>query len=267
MELGAWDGWASSILSFVAIVIGILIAAKALRQSGQIADSQAKMEKENYLSGRMQGLVEHARATVLESRTIQDLTSPRMSELLSFPEGDVSLIGERRTTVLSALSRLLVQVELLRIYAITMPSVGADSSRARVALSNLMDEGAWLYSEALHLSILAFDDDPDDDVDLSDRHAIVDALLNGSFVNLSTRLLSDCVGRNYDDIPYFNEPGSPWPAVYRRRKEVLLGAVVSKKSGLPGSLVEAGVWSLDHTSDRFQDALMSVLQEWDDLRG
>ena len=267
MELGSLDGWASSVLSFIAILIGVLLAAIAVRQSGKIAASQATMEKESYLSGRMQGLVEHARATVLESRTIQDLASPRMSELLSFPEGDLSLTRERRTAVLSALSRLLVQVELLRIYAITMPTVGADRSRARVALSNLMDEGAWLYSEALHLSILAFDDDPDDDVDLADDQSVVDALLNGSFVNLSTRLLSDCVGKNFDDIPSYREPGSPWPAVYERRESVLLDSVMSGKSGRPRSLTEAGVWSLDHTSDRFQDALMSVLQEWDDLRG
>lgn len=266
MELGSLDGWVSSVLSGFAILIGVFLAALALRQSGNIAASQEAMEKESYLSGRMQGLVEHARATVLEARTIQDLTSPRTSELLSFPEDDASLISERRATVLSALTRLQVEVELLRIYAITMPAVGTSDSRARVALSNLMDEGAWLYGDALHVSILAFEDDEDDDVDLSDDQSIVDALLNGSFVNLPTRLLSDCVGINPDDIPTYSEPGSPWPGVYKRREKVLLGGALSKKSWRPDSLTEAGVWSLNHTSDRFQDALMSVLSEWDALR-
>jgi hypothetical protein len=130
-----------------------------------------------------------------------------------------------------------------------------------------MDEGAWLYSEALHVAILAFEDAQDDDVDLSDDQSIVDALLNGSFVNLPTRLLSDCVGKNPDDIPSYREPGSPWPEVYKRREKVLLGGVISTKSWRPDSLTEASVWSLGHTSDRFQDALMSVLHEWDALRG
>ncbi|GAA3211747.1 hypothetical protein [Microbacterium terregens] len=49
---------------------------------------------------------------------------------------------------------------------------------------------------------------------------------------------------------------------------ILIGIVlaVSGMSWRPGSLAEAGSWSLEHTSDRFQDALMSVLREWDDLR-
>lgn len=267
MELGSLDGWVSSILSGIAILIGVMLAALALRQSQKIADSQAAMEKESYLSGRMQGLVDHARATVLEARTIQDLTSPRTSDLLSFPEGDFSLISQRRESVLSALTRLQVEVELLRIYAITMPSVGTIDSDARTALSNLMDEGAWLYGDALHLAILAFEDDDDDDiVDLSDDQSIVDALLNGSFVNLPTRLLSDCANEDPDAIPNYGEPGSPWPGVYERREKVLLGKVTARRSWRPDSLTEAGVWSLDHTSDRFQDALMSVLREWDLLR-
>src|SRR5690606_35687447 len=141
---------------------------------------------------------------------------------------------------------LQVEVELLRIYAITMPRVGASDSEARSALSDLMDEGAWLYSDALHLSILAFEASPED-VDLADDQSIVDALLNGSFVNLPRRLLSDVVGMNPDDVPFYSEPGSPWPAVYKRREGVLLESMVAKKSWRPGSLAEAGSWSLDHT--------------------
>lgn len=269
MELGSLDGWASSVLSGIAILIGIYLAVLALRQSREIADSQATMETESYLSGRMQGLVEHARATVLEARTIENLASSRMAELLSSPQGDANSIEERRSAVLDALTRLQVQVEMLRIYAITMPTGGGGASdvSARAALSNLMDEGAWLYGDALHASILAFEVEVAEHPDLSDDQSIVDALLNGSFVNLPTRLLSDCVDKDPDDIPRYSEPGSPWPGVWERREKILLTGVMSRKSWRPDSLAEAGVWSLAHTSDRFQDAMMSVLREWDALRG
>lgn len=266
MEPGSLDGWVSAILSGAAIFVGIGLAWWALRVSKKVADSQAAMESESYLSGRMQGLVDHARATILEARTIQDLTSSRMAELLSIAKDDANSMSERQALVRNALTRLQVEVELLRIYAITMPQVGTSDSEARSALSGLMDEGAWLYSDALHLSILAFEDSGDSGVDLSDDQSIVDALLNGSFVNLPRRLLSDIVGMNPDDVPYYGEPGSPWPAVYKRRERVLLQRVVAKKAWRPESLAVAGSWSLDHTSDRFQDALMSVLEAWDSLR-
>lgn len=267
MELGSLDGWVSSVLSGFAILVGVFLAALALRQSGRIAVSQKAMEEESYLSGRMQGLVEHARATLVEARTIQDLTSPHMSNLLSFtPDIAAAQASERRTTVLGALTRLQVEVELLRIYAITMPLAGTSDTPAREALSTLMDEGAWLYSEALHVSSLAFEEAPDEDVDLSDDHAIVEFLLNGAFMNLPTRLLSDCVGLNPDDIPKYREPGSPWPAVYKRREKMLMDQAASIKGWRPDSITEVGVWSLDHTSNRFQDALMTVLEEWDALR-
>lgn len=263
-ERGSLDGWASAILSGIAILVGIALAWLALRQSGRIAANQAAMEEESYLSGRMQGLIEHARATVLEARTILDLASPRLAELLAFPPEDDSA-SERRSTIRDALTRLEVEVELLRVYAITMPGVGGSGTKASVALSELMDEGAWLYSDALHLAILTFDEDPEV-VDLSEGQSIVDALMNGSFVNLPRRLLSDLVGKNPDDVPHYNDPGSPWPEVYRRREKILLETVVAKKSWRPDSLAEAGVWSLAHTVDRFQDALMRVLEEWDALR-
>lgn len=266
MELGSLDGWVSSVLSGIAILIGIYLAAKALGKGEAIADTQARREEESYLSGRMQGLVDHASATVVEARTIQDLASPRMSELLSIPPEDGSRTAERRDTVLKALTRLQVQVELLRVYAITMPKTGDKKAPPSAALANLMDEGAWLYGDALHAAILAFEEEPSHDADLSDNQSIVDALLNGSFVNLSTRLLSDCIGKNPDSIPSFSEPGSPWPSVYKRREKVLLDVVLSRISWRPQSLAEASVWSLDHTLDRFQDAMMSVLQEWNAFR-
>jgi len=262
----SWDGALSSVLSFVAIVIGIVLAALALRQSGQIARGQATQETESYLSGRMQGLVEHARETMLESQTILDLTNPLMGELLSAPEGDRDAINERRSAVVGALSRLQVHVELLRIYAITMPAVGRNDSSARTALADLMDEGAWLYSEAMHLSILAFEESPLDDVDLSDNESVIGELLNGSLVNLPRRLLSDLDGKDPNDVPFFSEPGSPWPAIYSRREDVLRRGVVREGSGPRDSLTEAAASSLAHTSERYQGFLMAVLRQWNSLR-
>lgn len=267
MDIGSMDGWVSAILSGMAVLVGIVLAWIALWQSKRIAEGQALMERESYLSGRMQGLIDHARATVLEARTIQSLTSARTSELLSFPPNDAGSLGERRTAVLSALSRLKVEVELLRVYAVTMPAVENDGDSAKSAVFDLMDEGAWLYSEAFHLSTLAFEVDSADDVDLADEKSIVDALLNGSLVNLSTRLLSDCAGKDYDKIPSFREPGSPWPDVYKRREKMLMDGVISQKSWRPSSLTEAGEWSLEHTVNRFQDRMIEVLKKWDAGRG
>ena len=96
--------------------------------------------------------------------------------------------------------------------------------------------------------------------------SVADALLNGSFVNLDTRLLSDCIGMDPDSVPSYSEPGSPWPAVYQRREEVLLTTVLANTSWTPRSLTEAATWSLSHTTNRFQDALMALLTEWDALR-
>lgn len=189
-----------------------VLAAFALVQSGRTARGQAAQETESYLSGRRQGLAEHARETMLEPQAILNLTGPRMAELLTPPEGDVDLTNERRSEVLGALSRLKVQVELLRVYAITMPAVGPSDTGARTALAGLMDEGAWLYNEAMHLSILAFEETPVDDVDLADSESIIGALLSGSLVNLPRHLLSDLDGKDPNDVPCYNHAGSPWPA-------------------------------------------------------
>jgi hypothetical protein len=273
LDSGALDGWASAILSGIAILVGIWVAYLALSQAGKIAKSQAAleltisgrqntMEMESYLSGRMQGLIDHARATLLEARTIFDLADPRTFELLSFPEADSDLVSTRRIEVLSSLSRLQTEVELLRAFAITMPAIGSISGDARQALYKLMDEGAWLYSEAFHLSILAFEDTPEDDVDLSDHQAVIDALLNGSLVNLPRRLLSDLIDKDPDNVPYLGQPGSPWDSIYARRKKVLLESGVAKPSKFLNSLTQFAASSLHHTLDRFQDALIAVLRQW-----
>ena len=268
MDLWNWDGWASAILSGIAILVGIALAWIALWQSHKVASSQAFRDNENYLTGRMQELIDHARAIVMEAGTIQDLTSPRLTELLSFPDDGARLVDDDRREVRTVLSRLSTQVELLRVYAITMPKVNDEATGERTALNALMDEGAWLSADALHVAILRFATDADDldDVDLGDRQSVADALLNGSFVNLDTRLLSDCIGMDPDSVPSYSEPGSPWPAVYQRREEVLLTTVLANTSWTPRSLTEAATWSLSHTTNRFQDALMALLTEWDALR-
>lgn len=288
MDPGSWDGWLSAVLSFVAILIGIALAAVALAQAAKIAKSQAAletwlanrqdaMEKESYVSGRMQGLVDHAREAIVEARTILDLTDPRTSELLSFPENDPALISERRTNVLSALSRLQTQVELLRVYAITMPAVASRDDAASVAVSRddtartalykLMDEGAWLFSEALHLATLAFEAESlHDDADLSNEQSIIDALLNGSFVNLPRRILSDLNGKDPDHVPYMGQNGSPWDGIYERREKILLDSGVARPSKFTTSLTQYGASALRHTVDRFQDKLIAVLDEWNALK-
>ena len=276
---GTWDGWAGAVLSALAILVGIGLAWWALRSSKQLAKQQQDLERvlaerqelqiqqqtaldeESYLSSRMQELVQHARTTIAEAHSIHTVTSPRIYELLSVDHATQVQREERQHASLAALSRLQVEVDLLRIYAVTMPLAGSGDRTRSESLMRLMDEGAWLYSEALHCAIVAFDQNQQE-LDLSDNQEVVDALMNGAFANLNTRLLSDCIGFDPDSIPHYSEPGSPWPEVYRRRKQMLLDTVMARKSWVPRSLAEAASWSLAHTVDRFQDALMDVLEEW-----
>ena len=262
LDWGSWDGWVAAILSAVAVVIAIWLANKAIAASNKIAARQAALDEESYLTTRMQELVQHARTTLYEAHNVQTLTSPRLYDLLSIDQQTEEQIAARQSAVLASLSRLDVEVSLLRAYAITMPRT-TQQKRAQVdTLYALMDEGAWLYTEALHCAILAFEE-PDSSTALDNDQAVVDALMNGAFPNLKTRLLSNCVGLDPDKIPYYSEPGSPWPEVYRRRAEMLLTTVMARKSWHPGSLAEAATWSLAHTIDRFQDSLIGVLQNWD----
>jgi uncharacterized membrane-anchored protein YhcB (DUF1043 family) len=281
--IGTWDGWVGAILSGIAVLVGIGLAWWALRSAEKISSRQAELEKElagrqeqlaqrqtaleeeAYLSSRMQELIQHARTTLAEAQTIQTLTSPRLYELLSMDPTTPTQQEERQRAALESISRLEVEVDLLRIYAVTMPTAGSDHATPSESLKRLMDEGAWLYSEALHCAILSFD--PDHlDVELTDDQAVVDALMNGAFVNLNTRLLSDCIGLASDQIPSYSELDSPWPEVYNRREQILRDTVMARKSWSPSSIAEAATWSIAHTVDRFEDALMDVLSEWNSSR-
>lgn len=282
--LGTWDGWVGAILSGIAVLVGIGLAWWALKTSERLARRQEKLEKklaqrqeelarqqtaldeESYLNSRMQELIQHARTTLAEAQNVQTLTSPRIYELLSIDPGTQVQVAERQQASLESLSRLRVEVDLLRVYAVTMPMAGSTDRTRSKSLMRLMDEGAWLYSEALHCAIIAFDQDNNQDVVLTDDQNVVDALMNGAFVNLNTRLLSDCIGLDADKIPYYSEPGSPWPEVYRRREQMLLESIMARKSWTPDSLAEAATWALAHTVDRFQDALMAVLTDWNASR-
>lgn len=276
IEMGSWDGWVGAILSGVAVLVGIALAWWALRAASKLAKAQlrhddrlskrqAALDEESMINDRMQELVQHARSTLAEAQKIGHLTSPRIYDLLSIDGSRPDHLEERQKAALESISRLQVEVDLLRIYATTMPAIDDSGAARSQPLLQLMDEGAWVYSDALHCAILAFSAD-DEDVQLSDDQSVVDALMNGSFVNLNTRLLSDCIGLDVDKIPSFSEPGSPWPAVYQRREQILLNAVMAQKSWKPESLAEAATWALAHSINRLQDALLEVLQEWNSSR-
>lgn len=267
MEFGTLDGWVSSVLSGIAILVGIVLAGVALRQSSTIARNQQRMEVEAYLSQRMNELATHAREIVHEAGLIMSAIGPRMDELLSVSDVSSDEKTARRQAVTAAISRLDASVDLLRIYAVTMPRVGDKSHGPSSAISRLMDEGTWLSANALYSAICVFaEGDNVEDVDLNSNQAVADTLLNGTFVNLSPRLLSDCVGMDPDNVPSMGQPGSPWESIYARRETLLMTEVLPRASWRPDSISEAAIWALAHSSNRFQDALLEVLGEWDKAR-
>lgn len=267
VDWGTIPDWFGVALAAVATIIAVVIAyvvwkqtqrlaEKELSEARQLADRENNLAHESYLRDRMQNLVDFANDMAQSAHQLFALTSPRHAELLGDDGYFEKSRDEHRELVHEQLSLLAARRDLLRTFALTMPELGAANDSS--ALDRLMDEGAWLYTDALHAAILRFSDDHDV-VDMTNRNEVVDALMNGSFGNLNTRLLSACRGLDPDRIPYYGEPGSPWPAIYKAR-EVVMTSIFD--GGLPSSLTEAAGWVLMHTLDRYEDALVDVLRAW-----
>jgi hypothetical protein len=250
--------WAGTGLSFIAVVVSVVIAFAVSKQSRSIAADQVRQQREAYLAGRMQEMVGHTRAIMLEASTVVSLTSTRVREdLLGIAKEDAPARALRQERIGDALTRLEVEVSLLRAYAVTMPSSlsGDAASRARDAIRHLTDEGTWLSSACHFAAFTHFDDEgtwSEDDV--------LESLAVGHLENVDNRLLAALPeGIDPDNVPKYFEPNSPWPQIMEERRAILQRHE-SAWAGEPLSV--ASNRAVDPVLTRFQNALIRVLREW-----
>nr|WP_307331051.1 hypothetical protein [Microbacterium sp. SORGH_AS_1204] len=259
--LSAISSAVAALLSIAAVAVTVYVARVASKQSRDLASEQEHRESSAFLSSWKQDVLAHGKAALLAARKIEALTSPRLSELLSEHPMKASESADLRREVRHLLADLRTEVALLRAIDTT---IGPDLPLPAERFAGLLNEAAWMETDATHLAFLAFSgesDDDDESVDLHDEDAVVDALMNGSFVNLNPRLLAECADMNADDVPSWGEPGSPWKSIYDKREKLLRGHPALRGSWKPSSLAEAATRSLSLTTDRFEDALVRLLRE------
>ncbi|MET3452853.1 MULTISPECIES: hypothetical protein [Curtobacterium] len=255
---GTTADWIGAASSGAAVIVSVLVALFVGRQSASIAANQVRQEREAYLAGRMQGLVDHARAVVTEARTVWALTSTRFrDELLQIPAEDEQRRASRQEKLSEALTRLETEVGLLRAYGVTMPNgpENAPDPDARAAVSRLTDEGTWLSSAAQFAAYTHFED-PDDSSDDS----VFDDLVSGHLENIDARLLASLPdGMDPDRVPYYREPGSPWPAILDDRRDIMRD---ESRSWAGEPLPVVANRAVAFLLNRFQDELITVLDAW-----
>lgn len=252
--VSAVAGSFATLLSAVAVVVAVRVSRETNKQTKAIASEQALREVRAYHGDRKAEFREQCRVILAASNAIEELLSPRVSELLS-----ASPSSEDLATVRSHLAQLSAQVNLLTTF--TNSSSGIPTSAART-VRELLEEAAWVNSDSLHLAILVTDNsDEEEDVDLQSPQAVVDALLNGSAVNLDPRLM-----------PGYN-PASPngagtdahseWEKAYARREVLLLESGIVTAQPRPSSLAEVAARSLGWVSiRRFADRADELLSCW-----
>lgn len=246
----------AALLSIAALAVTIYVARIASRQARELANDQARREASMFISAWKQDVLAHGKAALVAARSIEALTSPRLAELLSDQSVNEADTGALRGEVRHLLAQLETEVALLRAIDTTI----SDEHQLPVgSLGSLLNEGAWMDTDATHLAILAFDQELDPE-DVADHRTTVDALMNGSFVNLNPRLLAECAGYAPDDVPTYSQPGSPWPLVYEKRESLLMESSTLKGSWKPESLADAAARSLTFSTDRFEDALVALLR-------
>jgi hypothetical protein len=255
---GSIVDWVGTGLSFIAVVVSVIIAFVVSKQSRSIAADQVRQQREAYLAGRMQEIVGHTRAIVLEASTVVSLTSTRVREdLLSIAKEDAPARALRQERISDSLTRLEVEVSLLRAYAVTMPaSLGGDSaSRAKESIGRLKDEGTWLSSACHFAAFTHFDDEG-----TWSRDDVLENLAVGHLENVDNRLLAALPeGIDLDNVPKYFEPASPWPQILEERRAILQRHE-SAWAGEPMSV--AANRAVDPVLTRFENALIDVLREW-----
>jgi hypothetical protein len=241
-------------LSAGAVIVAIRVARQSSAQARAIASEQAQRELKSYYADRKSEFREQCRAVLASANAIEAMLNPRVSELIADSSGSSDVESIR-----THLARLSSEVNLLTTF--TDSSSGIPHAILPV-VTDLLEEAAWIYSDALHLAILERNlDEISAATDLRSPKAVIDALLNGSAVNLEPRLMP-----GYD-------PGSPdgegpdadasWREAYARREILLLGSGIADAQPLPSSLAEVAARSLGWVSiRRFSDHASAILSAW-----
>lgn len=246
----------AALLSSVAVIVAVYVARQTSKQTEKIALEEARRDMRVFYAERKTEFREQCRAILAASNTIKSLLNPRMSELLSTASGKAD-----EKTVRTYLAQLHADVNLLT--AMTDSSSGLPSSAAQT-VRDFLEEAAWVYADSLHLAILAFDSSDNNKWggrDLRSPQEVVDELLNGSAVNLESRLLP-----GYDPNSPNGEGAdslSVWEETYERRKVLLLASDIVTGQPLPSSLAEVAARSLGWVSmRRFADLSNQLISCW-----
>lgn len=205
------------------------------------------------VAGRKAEFREQCRSVLTAANAIETMLNPRVSELISAPVDGFDVASVR-----ACLAQLSSEVNLLTTFTDSKTGVPAGAMRVVV---ELLEEAAWVYSDSLHLAILVMQRDDDDNVDISSAQDTVDALLNGSAVNLEPRLMPgyDAESPNGEGA----DSHASWQAAYDRREAVLLSSGIVTAQPLPRSLAEIAARSLGWISiRRFSDRANDVLSSW-----
>lgn len=251
--ISAAAGAIATLLSAVAVIVAIWVARQTNKQTAALADEQALREHRAYFAERKAEFREQCRAVLRAANAIETMLNPRVSALISAPAGEVDTASTR-----SYLARLSSDVNLLTTFAGSTSGIPAG---VMPTVSELLEEAAWIYSDSLHLAILVTQSDGADGVYLGVSQDVVDALLNGSAVNLEPRLMP-----GYDTEAPNGEGADShgaWRAAYRRRQALLLDSGIVTAQPLPSSLAEVAARALGWVSiRRFADLANDVLSSW-----
>lgn len=253
--ISAVAGAVAALFSAVAVIVAIWVARQTNKQTEALAAEQALREHRAYFAERKAEFREQCRSVLTAANAIETMLNPRVSELISAPTGEVDTASAR-----SHLARLSSEVNLLTTFADSTSGIPAG---VMPTVSELLEEAAWIYSDSLHLAILVMQPDGDDDVDLGDSQNVVDALLDGSAVNLEPRLMPgyDAMAPNGEGV----DSDVAWRAAYRRREALLLDSGIVNAQPSPSSLAEVAARSLGWISiRRFADRASDVLSSWGD---
>ena len=272
---GTLAEWFSAVLSAAAVIVTFVIALMAHRQAekasseatavakrqNELAADQAKIERHAYLATRSRELVEHARSALAEARSLALLVSPRVSELLSDESNPEIWNSTHRDEIRATLARLETEMNLLRVYSVSSPTVTESGAEDR-PLWALMETAAWVHADAWHAAILRLESATEaPTVDHRDNAQLAEALVEGSACNLNPRLLTALTGEDPKQPTYAAEAGSPWPKVFANREEKVRDRDYSRS----GSVARAAAYMLGESIEEFEDALVDLLKSWSRL--
>lgn len=253
--MSAIAGSVAAVLSVVAVLVTIRVASQSSQQTQAIATGQERRDLQAYHAERKSEFREQCRSVLATANAIETMVNPRVSELLSAHEQEIPDVESLR----QYLAQLSSEVNLLTAFG---DSSSGMPENLKPLVVMLLEEAAWIYSDALHLAILVRSSaEYYEDLDLRSPQAVVDELLNGSAVNLEPRLMP---GYDPKSITGDSPDGhASWVDAYNRREMLLLKSGIVTAQPLPDSLSEIAARSLGWVSiRRFADLASEILASW-----